>query len=104
MIGCRHASAVSCLRWGLAGLPDPERVGKGGGGSGEGRADWDPLAREVRRGIGRRCDPDQRSWRKGGITEKERKGEVGGKEGEKEEERGREEGEREMKTGTETEG
>lgn len=39
----------------------------------KGEQTGDQLAGEERRGIGRRCDPDQRSWRKGGIAERERK-------------------------------
>lgn len=69
----------------------------------KGEQTGDQLAGEERRGIGRRCDPDQRSWRKGGMRRGKGKGEVGGKEGEKEEERGRG-GEREMKKGTDNEG
>lgn len=46
MIGCRHASAVSCVRWVLAGLPDPEGEGNGGRGAQvKGEQIKDPLAR-----------------------------------------------------------
>ena len=92
-MGCRHGAAVWCLRRDLRGLPDPERVGKGGGGQVKGEQTGDQLAGEERRGIVGRCDPDQRSWRKRGIAERERK-----RRGRREERRG---GERERGGGRE---
>ncbi|XP_041910195.1 uncharacterized protein LOC119803256 [Arvicola amphibius] len=71
LIGCRHASAVSCLRRGRVGLPDPERVSKGGGGQVKGEQTGDQLAREVpaeplaKREAGQPSDQTQRYFSRG---------------------------------------